>query len=254
MSYVSRVFFSLLMNLDIFLAVLLSIISYWRKLNMEILSPTMDELLAPPTNGLPQQNQQEEEEEEDDESAYNDSKRRLKSMRHPDVVYISYVEEPSASDIEQKRNKLEEPENQWQDGSEDSDYVGSDEEIWVPSKSRWLALCLAIWGAETDADLIYKVKASKLILDIFTDGVFSGDGNSGCGAIIRDNCQRPIVARSKVNTKGEYVSPFLLQLEGIALGVALAKKYNASRFYLYCPSEDVCEFINASWTQRCMLL
>lgn len=111
-------------------------------------------------------------------------------------------------------------------------------------------MCLAIWGVEADADVISEVKTSKLILEIFTDGVSSNDGNSGCGAIIRDSCQRPIVARSKVNTKGEYVSPFCLQLKGIALGVELAKKYNVSRFYLYCPSEDVCEFINGSWGHR----
>ncbi|MCL7049818.1 hypothetical protein MKW94_020861 [Papaver nudicaule] len=179
------------------------------------------------------------------------------SFDHPDVVCIRSGEQVLPNDpafqqkidkLHKKLRKYELPESQdGEDSDTDSD-IDSIEGTWVPTKNHWLKTCLDIWGMEKEEDVISKVKAGEHVFEIFTDGVFSEDGNSGCGAILRDGFHRPIVAESKVIPKGKCVSPFLLQLEGIALGVKLAKKYKVGLFYLYCPSEEVCHFVNKSWS------
>ncbi|XP_026422606.1 uncharacterized protein LOC113318629 isoform X2 [Papaver somniferum] len=140
-----------------------------------------------------------------------------------------------------------------QDNSEDSD-TDDDEQFAIPTKSHWLVMCLGIWGLENDDALPSKVRDTKNVFEIFTASFCSEDGVSGCGAIIRDSCHRPIVARSKAISKGKCVSPFYLELEGVALGIKLAKKYKVYPFYFRCPSEDVCLFVSQNWSfkDKCM--
>ncbi|KAI3859419.1 hypothetical protein MKX03_013786 [Papaver bracteatum] len=111
-------------------------------------------------------------------------------------------------------------------GSYDEDIDSDDEELYlVPDKSKWFDMCLAEWGMEPDDNLVSKVKAEETYFKIFTAGYCSEGGDSGCGAIIRDHWHRPIVASSKVISEGECASPFCLELEGVSLGIKLAKKY-----------------------------
>ncbi|MCL7031943.1 hypothetical protein MKW94_005084 [Papaver nudicaule] len=126
----------------------------------------------------------------------------------------------------------------------DSDIdTDDDEQIYVPNKSKWFSMCMEKWGVEDDDSLIHKVRAAEIVFEIFTAGFRNEDGDSCCGALIRDSCNRPIVGISKVLPDGKSVSPFCLELEGVALGVNLAKKYEAFPFYLYCPSLKVCDFV-----------
>ncbi|KAI3963790.1 hypothetical protein MKW98_029900, partial [Papaver atlanticum] len=50
------------------------------------------------------------------------------------------------------------------------------------------------------------------------------------------------------------INPFYLQLEGVALGIKLAKKYNPFPFYLYCQSASVCEFVMQNWKRKYMCI
>ncbi|XP_026445928.1 uncharacterized protein LOC113346663 [Papaver somniferum] len=129
------------------------------------------------------------------------------------------------------------------DGSEDSDLDSDDEDlVYVPNKSKWFSLCWAEWGLEHDG-IVSKVRAAENWFEIFTTGYCGGGGQFCCGAIIRDYWHRPIVASSRVISDGKCVSQFFLELEGVALGVRLAKKYEmVLPFNLYCPSEKVSLF------------
>ncbi|KAI3891440.1 hypothetical protein MKX03_020722 [Papaver bracteatum] len=106
------------------------------------------------------------------------------------------------------------------------------------------------WGKEDAADIISQVKATTQLFKFFTNGSYDAKGDSGCAAILNDFPHRPIVARSKVFSEGQCVSPFILQLEGVALGVKLAMLYDPFPFYLYCPSESVCYFVDQNWRRR----
>ncbi|KAI3966473.1 hypothetical protein MKW92_012218 [Papaver armeniacum] len=97
-----------------------------------------------------------------------------------------------------------------QDNSEDND-TDDDEQFAIPTKSHWLTMCLGIWGLEDDDALTSKVRDTKNVFEIFT-------------ASFCNSCHRPIVARSKAISKRKCVSPFYLELEGVALGIKLAKK------------------------------
>ncbi|KAI3891441.1 hypothetical protein MKX03_020723 [Papaver bracteatum] len=218
--------------------------------------------------GLPQSIQPQEEVEEEDEEeekrreAYEEEhkdsfKRVLKSVQahsHPDIRCKPNRKfpHPDSADFNQEMEKLQERvallhgENQCKGGSEDSG-TDSDEEICIPTKKYWLSICLSIWGMEDDAAVRSQVKATDQVFEIYTDGLYNENGDSGCGAILHDFPHRPIAARSKVIPKGKCVSPFHLQLEGVALGVKLAMQYDAFPFYLYCPSESVCYFVDQNW-------
>ncbi|KAI3844808.1 hypothetical protein MKW92_026701, partial [Papaver armeniacum] len=216
--------------------------------------------------GLPQsiQPQEEEDEEEKRREAYEEErkdrfKRVLKSVQahsHPDIRCkpSRKFPDPDSADFKQELKKLQERvallhgENQCKDGFEDSDSDSdTDEEIRVPTKKHWLGICMGIWGMEDAAAVRSQVKATEQVFEIYTDVLYNENGDSGCGAILRDFPHRPIAARSKVIPKGKCVSPFILQLEGVALGVKLAMQYDAFPFHLYCPSESVCYFVDQNW-------
>ncbi|MCL7032059.1 hypothetical protein MKW94_001917, partial [Papaver nudicaule] len=156
--------------------------------------------------------------------------------------------DPNSSDFAAKLEKCDESS---EDGDTDSD--DDDEEIQILSRSHWKDICLGIWGMKDDKEIINRVKdaSTKQDFEIFTDGWYNDHGgSSGCGVILQEGCHRPIVAGSKVIPREECVSPFYLQLEGVALGVKLAKKYNTLSFRLYCPSEAVSSFVMQNWIRH----
>ncbi|KAI3838971.1 hypothetical protein MKX03_031069 [Papaver bracteatum] len=195
--------------------------------------------------GLPQsiEPQQKEEEEEDDyevkcRESFKRVFRSVHASSHPEAL------DPNSPDFDQKVNKL----------IESVINPCDDEVIKVPQKRHWMDICLGIWGLKDDDAVISQVKASKQVFEIYTDGLYNDDRDSGCGAILHDCHGRPIVARSKVIPKGKCVSPFYLQLEGVALGIKLAEKYNPFPFYLYCQSASVCEFVMQNWKRKDMCI
>ncbi|KAI3909757.1 hypothetical protein MKW98_014174 [Papaver atlanticum] len=197
--------------------------------------------------GLPQSTQPQEEEEEEEAAkkrreAYEEACRKYEEeSKESTKCALRSVRAHSHPDIKYKPNRKFPDANSWTD---------SDEEIQVPTKHYWLDICLGVWGKEDDADIISQVKATTQLFNFFTNGSYDAKGDSGCAAILHDFPHRPIVARSKVFSEGQCVSPFILQLEGVALGVKLAMQYDPFPFYLYCPSESVSYFVDQNWRRR----
>ncbi|MCL7036408.1 hypothetical protein MKW94_020579 [Papaver nudicaule] len=133
-------------------------------------------------------------------------------------------------------------------------------EIFVPTRAKWFDLCLE-WGNKDDDAIKAHIKATTTqvyddgrfkqnVYEIRTDNFYSDDADIGCGAILRDSCGRPIAVWSSHVPEVERVSSFYHQLEGVSLGIKLAKKYEVPQFYMYCTSEDVAEFVMVSWGRR----
>ncbi|MCL7039724.1 hypothetical protein MKW94_004729 [Papaver nudicaule] len=196
--------------------------------------------------GPPQKKEQEEDDEEEEKESNKRVLRSILARKHPDIRHKPNKKDldPNTSDFAAKLEKFDERLLRLNDDD--------DEEIQIPSRSHWKDICLGIWGMKDDKEIINRVKAASTEQDfeIFTDGWYNDNGGSGCGVILQEGCHRPIVAASKVIPREEFVSPFHLQLEGVALGVKLAKKYNTLSFRLYCPSEAVSSFVMQNWISK----
>ncbi|KAI3973510.1 hypothetical protein MKW92_017189, partial [Papaver armeniacum] len=78
-----------------------------------------------------------------------------------------------------------------------------------------------------------------------------GISGKGYGAILRDSQDVPIVARSKCLSVVETtMSTFYARLKGVALGVEIALYYKLSRFFIYVPSFNLCNFMRGIWDRN----
>ncbi|MCL7031700.1 hypothetical protein MKW94_001283 [Papaver nudicaule] len=183
------------------------------------------------------------EEEEVDKEIFKSAMRSMLA----DIIHTPSRKDVDPNTIGEILRKLELSPDQRNESRCQDSYDDSDEEFHIPTQNHWRKICLSIWEMEVDDAVISQVKTSKQVFNVYIDGWYSDDVDSGCGAILHESCHRPIVATSKVISKEKCVSPFCLQLEGVALGVKLAKKYHAFPFKVFCSSEVVCSFFMENW-------
>ncbi|XP_026452514.1 uncharacterized protein LOC113353003 [Papaver somniferum] len=110
-------------------------------------------------------------------------------------------------------------------------------------------------------DWIEKSKVWNLHGDLFWSRLESEKGSlfihicgipdKGYGAILRDSQYVPVVARSKCLSGVETtMSTFYSRLNGVALGVQIARDYKLSNFFMYLPSFDLCNYMRGIWDRN----
>ncbi|MCL7025734.1 hypothetical protein MKW94_013862 [Papaver nudicaule] len=193
--------------------------------------------------------------ESKEKSLFKDLYKHHQCRYIPEIIHKSKKKKQQQLSIEERRQRIKKLEERFvklqRDGgvSSEDEHVSSpedeeDEEIHVPKCPHWFNLCLEVWGTSADRNIDAiktRVKESGLVFEIHTAAVFSDDGKAGCGAVLRDCFRRPIAASSRAVSGG--ISTFYYQLQGVLLGVQMAKEYQVPQFKLYCSSGAVSNFV-----------
>ncbi|KAI3841235.1 hypothetical protein MKX03_004939 [Papaver bracteatum] len=110
------------------------------------------------------------------------------------------------------------------------------------SKKDWIEES-KVWNLHDDV-IKSRLESEKGALSIHIRGI----SGKGYGAILRDSQYVPIVARSKcLSDVDTTTSTFYSRLNGVALGVKIALDYKLSRFAIYVPSFNLCNFMRGIW-------
>ncbi|KAI3946843.1 hypothetical protein MKW98_003406 [Papaver atlanticum] len=113
------------------------------------------------------------------------------------------------------------------------------------SKKDWIEES-KVWNLHDDV-IRSRLESEKGALSIHICGI----SGKGYGAILRDSQYVPIVARSKcLSDVDATMSTFYSRLNGVALGVKIALDYKLSRFAIYVPSFNLCNFMRGIWDRN----
>ncbi|KAI3935164.1 hypothetical protein MKW98_018353 [Papaver atlanticum] len=122
---------------------------------------------------------------------------------------------------------------------------------WVPEMSAWISSWFDVSGGTTEDDYekiikqhiseVPKIRERKFLIHVC--GYHVGK-KSGCGAIVRDDLLKPIIAECKMQPKDKRVSLFYQELQGVNLGLELAIHYGVFNFRFYCILAAVDDFVH----------